>query len=195
MANTKVEIESEGHEVFVREIASSANLKCAVLNGFAFIFEHDTEDAGREITIPLPPKEPEPKEWPVVGDDVLICKDVNLFELGRFNGKQCKVIGICEHNNEKVLTLSNKNCGLIAVNMGEWIKKPLTPEEELEKELKEIASFGMIQGFNLEEKCCHIVSGLIKKYDIKKKPEWGYIVILPSFSTSIGSLACWYTGA
>ncbi|AGR46566.1 hypothetical protein TW1_050 [Pseudoalteromonas phage TW1] len=106
---------------------------------------------------------PKSEEWPAVGDEVLICKNVNLLELHRFNGKQCKVIGVCEHDNKKVLTLSHKSCGLAAMNMGEWIKKPPTPEQELdaklydffqcnsEKDLAEAIINGEIEGLTYEQ--------------------------------------------
>lgn len=57
LANTNVKIKSKGHEAFVRGLASNANLSCVIINGTAFIFERDIEDAIKEIHIPLPPKE------------------------------------------------------------------------------------------------------------------------------------------
>ena len=53
--NTKVKIESEGHEILVRGVASNADLLCVLINGTAFIFDRDIEDANKEIIIPLPP--------------------------------------------------------------------------------------------------------------------------------------------
>lgn len=76
-------------------------------------------------------------EWPQVGDEVLIDSNKHLSELGNFNGEKCKVIGVCDHKGEKVLTLSHSSLGVTAIIMGEWIKKPPTPEEELAKALIE----------------------------------------------------------
>ena len=74
------------------------------------------------ITIPLPPKEHEPKEWPQVGDEVA------------FSGKEVyKVV---------VNTPDSDNMIVVKGSMGEYLladfsvcKKPLTPEEYLKEQL------------------------------------------------------------
>lgn len=123
LANTKVEIESEGHEVFVRKIASSANLNCAVLNGFAFIFDNHIEDASKEIHIPLPPKEPEPKEWPQVGDEVLTASKQPAVVLA-INSSEAWV-RYSKQNPEENALHSYSTVAIMTLT------KPLTPEEGL----------------------------------------------------------------
>ena len=58
LANTKVKIESEEHEIFVKEIVYDAGLMSLVSDGYVIIFDIDMETVSRAITLPLPPKEP-----------------------------------------------------------------------------------------------------------------------------------------
>lgn len=170
LVNTKVKIESEEHEVFVREIASSANLKCAVLNDFAFIFDNFIEDADKQITIPLPPKDKSmesQKERPQVGDYV-ICKskadDIRKGELLALTKKYA----IVEYDGFEH-----------SLHLGAWeIEKSISPEEELESEVSKIIKKkhaeligGPITSEMIGAMACNAAEILIKHFDIKKKPE------------------------
>jgi len=107
----------------------------------------------------------ERKEWPCVGDDVLICDKVNLLEQSRFNGKKCRVIGVCVNGDDKVITVTHESCGLAAFNFGDWIKKPKTPEEALRDELWNIICRDSVTGGDAGE----ILESLLTKYNITPK--------------------------
>lgn len=209
--NTKVKIESEGHEILVRGVASNADLLCALINGTAFIFDRDIEDANKEIIIPLPPtqlpevnsgtpmpevkeqkkvsmndiqvnvknntdsvvqvtksddesnificvsdlpkgsepKEPEPKEWPQVGDDVAWSPKLSRK-------------GTLLNIYEGMAWVRDSYGEFVSIEVDK-LKKPLTPEEELTKEIEEMLSLTENAGLR--------VLLLMDKYDIKKKPE------------------------
>lgn len=156
LANTYGEVRSKEHAEFIVKLAEVNGFK---LKGYArnsgyfytwrlddgslfFSFCKDEkvamDDDEKLITIPLPPKEKpmvSQKECPAVGDEVLIDSTEHLSELENFNGEKCKVIGICEHKGKNILTISHKSLGVAALIMGEWIKKPPTPEKELESKL------------------------------------------------------------
>lgn len=189
LRNTYGKVESKEHAEFIVKLAESAGFKLisagvsmSSVNSFMIYgddkaisvytmkVEHLSNDAGYKlITIPLPPKESE--EWPKVGDEVLIDSGEHLSKLENFNGEKCKVIGICDHKGEKVLTLSHGSLGVAALIMGDWIKKPPTPEEELSKELEEMFYSAMNESYDENQNCKYLVSGLMKMYDIKKKPD------------------------
>ena len=69
--------------------------------------------------------------------------------------------------------------------MGEWVKKPKTPEEELRDELKEIIDAAMSRplGFlnDTDEK---LVDYMLDNYNITKKPQWGAFFLLIQIHTS-----------
>lgn len=149
LMNTWGVVESKEHAEFIIELAEINDIPLiwgssdSPIKSFKFrggklrLFELKASELSdinglNQITIPLPPKE---KEWPQVGDEVLICDKVNLLELSRFNGKECEVLGICSNGNDKVLTVKAKHQGVAAFNMGDWIKKPKTKQELLIEEL------------------------------------------------------------
>ena len=56
LRNSNVKIESVEHELLVRNMASYVDLSFVLINGTAFIFDCDMEDANREVLLPMPPK-------------------------------------------------------------------------------------------------------------------------------------------
>lgn len=145
LMNTWGVVESKEHAEYIVELAASHGFE--LTDGSDTCGEFFSFDGGsicfvclesianqhcKQVTIPLPPKE---KEWPQVGDEVLICDKVNLLELSRFNGEKCEVLGICSNGNDKVLTVKAKHQGVAAFNMGDWIKKPKSKQDLLIEEL------------------------------------------------------------
>ncbi|QDP50476.1 MAG: hypothetical protein Unbinned6284contig1001_32 [Prokaryotic dsDNA virus sp.] len=107
-----------------------------------------------------PPKEPEPKDWPQVGDEVFCEHPSGQTQRGELLALTKEYAIIQEEGYEQHLYLKS------------WdLKKPLTPEEELAKELEKMVYDGMDNSYGLSHNCYYLVSGLMKKYDIKKKPE------------------------
>lgn len=102
-----------------------------------------------------PPKEPEHKEWPQVGDEVL------------HNGLKYITKGV----DGFMVWVESKWTGQYSTFNVTQLKKPPTPEEELAKELEKMVYDGMDNSYDLNHNCYYLVSGLMKKYDIKKKPE------------------------
>lgn len=191
LANTKVEIESVEHSRFVQDIVISnggkwgdgsksikfelsqfividSNLKMTIkISSHSF-----ANSENKLVKIPLPPKDPEPKEWPQVGDEVAII------------GSDCKFNVISIKNGRAWIERSYFDSSVVNTETHEpleifeghivfidELKKPLTPEEELAKELEKMIYAGMDNSYDLNHNCYYLVSGLMKKYDIKKKPE------------------------
>ena len=101
-------------------------------------------------------KEPEPKEWPQVGDEV-------VWGVGGVVGEVVFIHGL------DALIKTENNKFLIPVLK---LSKPQSAlEEELSKELEKMVYDGMDNSYDLNHNCYYLVSGLMKKYDIKKKPE------------------------
>ena len=172
LANTYGEVKNGEHADFIVKLAESAgfelhsdgvsmsSIKSFVIYGdekligiYTMKVGHlSTDESYKEITIPLPPKEPEPKEWPQVGEDV-------SFPSG------FGVVAIAKPDSSGVIIIESKN----ADSKGEYkrvalsaITKP-THEETLRNELQNTLadSSDVIGAVNL----------LMSKYDIKKKPE------------------------
>lgn len=169
LANTYGEVKSKEHTEFIVKLAEGAGFEVerfGLVDHSWFSFMSKTlafykneqaacSDNENLITIPLPPKEPEPKEWPQVGDSAI------------YNGLPHKV----------VVSTPDSAGGLVLEYQGEYcfaqlsrVSKPLTPEEELAKELEKMVYDGMDNSYDLNHNCYCLVSGLMKKYDIKKKP-------------------------
>lgn len=145
LMNTWGVVESKEHAEYIIKIAKDAGFRLSdggnecggffAFSSVTLVFMDSRTAASwgcKQITIPLPPKT---KEWPQVGDEVLICDKVNLLEMSRFNGKKCEVIGICRNGGEKVLTVMAKHQGVAAFNMGDWIKRPKSKQDLLIEEL------------------------------------------------------------
>ena len=186
LANTYGEVKSKEHAEFIVKLAEANGFEIGQVddNPKSFMIydnvicthrlSHNQLSNGfnrKQITIPLPPKCESVDEWPKVGDKVLISDDVQIHESYGFKGKTCKVIGICESEGKKVLTLEHESLGLVAFNMGEWIKKPKTPEQELRDELisdfREIGQSGIVL-IGMYDK---VVDEFLSKYNITKKPQ------------------------
>lgn len=170
LANTKVKIESEKHADFIIKLFSNAFDVCAesrnpkwVYNdgrkGVCQQFHGKPKEELKLITIPLPPKEPEPKEWPQVGDEVLTASK-----------RKAKLIATHDYHAWVKYYEEDNTFSLGTVTIA-TLSKPLTPEEELAKELEKMVYDGMDNSHDLNHNCYYLVSGLMKKYDIKKKPE------------------------
>ena len=104
------------------------------------------------------PKEPESKEWPQVGDEVLTA-----------SGQAASIVAIdC---NEAWVKYENSSIGSGYASVAiATLTKPSTPEEDLAKELEKMVYDGMDNSYDLNHNCYYLVSGLMKMYDIKKKP-------------------------
>lgn len=147
LANTYGKVESKGHAEFIVKLAESAGIAIpfiqdgfnAYFNFFAnsLYFWGDKFKAGSSceklITIPLPPKEPESKDWPQVGDDVLYDGKSGRFK--SIKGTVSKVIAKYSFDGTDYITINHESEGIFAMVFGSWIKKPKTPEEELRDEL------------------------------------------------------------
>ncbi|MCP4989865.1 MAG: hypothetical protein GY928_28550 [Colwellia sp.] len=157
LANTKVEIESDEHSRFVQDIVISnggkwgdgsksikfelskfividSNLKMTIkISSHSF-----ANSENKLVKIPLPPKEPDTKEWPQVGDEVAII------------GSDCKFNVISINNGRAWIERSYFDSSVVNTEAHEpleifeshivfidELKKPLTPEEELREKLKE----------------------------------------------------------
>lgn len=122
----------------------------------------------KPITLPLPPKDSE--EWPQVGDEVLYDGSSDRFE--SIKGEVSKVIAKYSFESSDYITIKHRNEGVFAMVVGSWIKKPPTPEEELRDDLIDMTIKSMSDdSYDLPHNAYYLVSALINKYDIKKKPE------------------------
>jgi hypothetical protein len=112
------------------------------------------------IIIDDSPKEPEPKEWPAVGD-----KFIHKGELVKCISKGLMSSGDEVITFETADGLSYGSCW----NNDSWVKKPPTPEDELRDEIGVYLceKYNFITGAESLE----ITEKLLEKYDIKKKPQ------------------------
>ena len=117
-------------------------------------------------------KEPKTKDWPQIGDEVAI------------TGSDCKFNLISINNGRAWIERSYSDSSVVNTETHEpleifeshivfidELKKPLTPEEELAKELEKMVYDAMDNAFGPTHNTEYLVSGLMKKYDIKKKSE------------------------
>lgn len=123
LRNTKVKIESEEHEIFIKKIVYDAGLMSWVSDGYVFIFDIDMETVSRVITLPLPPKES--GEWPQLGGEVSFP-----------SGKGILVVDKPDTNGVVIVRSTD------ADSIGEYkkvslgaLKKPPKPEEDLRDKL------------------------------------------------------------
>lgn len=161
LANTKVKIESEEHGEFVIKLfnnafdvsASPRSPKWVYNDGKIGVSQqlHGEPEGGLKlITLPLPHKESE--EWPAVGEEVFCEHQSGQKKTGELLALTKEYAIIQQEGYEQHLYLKS------------WeLSKPLTPEEELAKEIEEMLSLTKNAGKR--------VLLLIDKYEIKKKPE------------------------
>jgi hypothetical protein len=159
LANTYGKIESKEHAEFIAKLVEVAGIKFAGVgvtmeNTKSFIFYPDStfcfykKDTGElvhargreQITIPLPPKEPESKDWPQVGDEVLYNGSSSRFK--SIKGAVSKVIAKYSFDGIDYITIKNESDGIFAMVFGSWIKKPKTPEEELSESILKFLESG-----------------------------------------------------
>lgn len=82
----------------------------------------------KQIHIPLPPKEPKPKEWPQVGDEVIVK-----------HWEEEKGIVVALHNNLAWVKCSGgDDLGTLDIS---HLRKPLAPEEELATKITQLENF------------------------------------------------------
>lgn len=187
LQNTYGEVVSPEHAEFIVELAEShgipvySNYTGSVDTYFNFYIENErlvlsfwgilnactTMDV-KQITIPLPPKPDQLKnagdnlilgcedskcnEWPQVGDEVQTSVGNGAIALG-------------EDKNGMYIVMIDGCYRAMAIDA---LKKPKTPEEELRDDLMDMATTAMSNNdFDLEHNCYYLVSGLMKKYNIK----------------------------
>ena len=179
LANTYGKVESKDHAEFIVKLAEANGLRIASkwTKGKFFCFIVDCEDkvflffyservakfeGEKLITIPLPPEDKSmesQKEWPQVGDKALT------------DSKE--VVEVVAIDND-VAWVKHSFCetkyGYLSMRIKMLSKAP-TPEEGLAREIEKMIYDGMDNSYDLNHNCYYLVSGLMKKYDIKKKPE------------------------
>lgn len=109
-------------------------------------------------------KEPEPKEWPQVGDEVLTASK-----------RKAKLIATHDYHAWVKYYEEDNTFSLGTVTIA-TLSKPLTPEEELKIKLKDDLVDATIRFMSddkneLPENAYFLVDTLMSKYEIKKKPE------------------------
>lgn len=155
LANTYGEVKSTEHagfiiemcnanEVEVNECASYLTRYFAVYGNELLFFRNETSASkfgGKQTTIPLPPKadKQDSREWPQVGDEVLICNIDPDSRVIDFNNEKVEVIAKTKNDRGMVLTLSHPSQGIGAIMLiSKHVKKPKTPEEELRDDIESI---------------------------------------------------------
>lgn len=163
LANTYGEVKSKEHAEFIVKLAEVNGLPCAhkevnesckffyIIDGALFFCPEKINAVGqyKQITIPLPPECDSVDEWPVVGDKVQTSigeGEVKLMPDGR------GLYIACVDGDYYAFSI-------------EQLSKPKTPEQELRDELTVV----MQRNLTYDQ----IVTDLIDKYDIKKKPQKG----------------------
>ena len=131
LANTYGEVKSKEHAEFIVKLAEGAGfyLYCTYDNVDQYFSLTDSVlyfwplksecKQKKPITIPLPPKEPEPKELLTGGCDCIYNDEIFIY--------------LCKSplsGNAIIQRKSNLDCDIASVSFAE-LKKPLTPEEEL----------------------------------------------------------------
>lgn len=192
LKNTYGKVESKEHAEFISKLCCTSGIETSDVwtssnehftidrDGLYFWDLKDSAEqySGKLITIPLPPKEPESKEWPQVGDDVLFkCsetpkshEDCNLDEHcivdTWFNGDELVVVAIVTGFDGSLLpVVQNKRTKEVSAILKKLIKKPKTPEQELRDEL--IDDLSTMQ----RESNGYTAEMLLSKYNITKKPQ------------------------
>ena len=198
LRNTCGKVENKEHADFIVKLAEGAGLGCGKFNelrdgyfctdGNMLLFtisESTAKNKGEKlITLPLPPKEPEVKEWPQVGDIAIYSshekpmhhEDCNLDEHCIVdtwrNGDKLIVIATVTIHGKRTPVVQNDRTQEVSSIRTKLIKKPPTPEEELRDELMDATIKSMSDdSYDLTHNAYYLISGLMKKYDIKKKPE------------------------
>ena len=167
LANTKIKIQSKEHEKFVRSLIPDPlrSFWDYKDNDYLYLMtEMSTQDRCKEITIPIPPpmskENPDTEEWPRLGDEVSFPSGEGILVVDKpdKNG-----IIIVKSTDEDSIDEYKK----VSFNA---IKKPLTPEEKLKNEIEKMFRTAMDENYDENQNCEYFVSGLMKMYDIKKKP-------------------------
>lgn len=150
LTNTYGKVESKEHAEFIKLIAGNEGIKCNYMvvsddikyfyfsgGVLFFTFSSINDDKFKLITIPLPPKEKSmesQKEWPAVGDEVLInLANHNAIYGHNIDGKKAVVRSIFKDGDTTVYAVSYE--GACYCFVGGILKKPPTPEEELRAKL------------------------------------------------------------
>lgn len=102
-------------------------------------------------------------EWPKVGDDVIYNGDSERFE--DIKGEVVKVIGRYSFEKINYITVKHRCRGVFAMTVGKWIKKPKTPEQELNDYLYELCLNHCDSKFQASE----IAKKLMDECNITKK--------------------------
>lgn len=173
LRNTYGKVEGKEHAEFIVKLAEGAGFKVRLNyeGGKSYFNFYDesivdfwndevTSSANGEklITLPIPPKESE--EWPVVGSEVLTLSDSKAIVLA-IDKDEAWV----KYNDE-----SNRY-GYASVRTA-TLKKPPTPEEDLRDELIDMTIKSMSDdNYDLPHNAYYLVSAIMNKYNIKKKPE------------------------
>lgn len=137
LANTYGEVKSKEHADFIVKLAEGAGFEVGLYcqddkwfcfsENFLFFYTKESRASGAKeklITIPLPPKEPEPKEWPQVGDEVFCEHPSGQTQTGELLALTKEYAIIQREGYEQHLYLKS------------WeLSKPPTPEEELESKI------------------------------------------------------------
>lgn len=169
LANTYGKIESKEHAEFIVKLAENAGFNVGsyfLPDLFCFseynLFFYESElianaANGKQICIPSPPKEPEIKEWPQVGAEVLVG-----------GGNPAKVIGL--YGAVAWIKYTNSDYAYDTVRV-DAMYKPKTPEEELRDELMDATINSMSDdSYDLTHNAYYLISNLMEKYKITKKP-------------------------
>jgi len=148
LANTYGKVESKEHAEFIVKLAESAGFRGAIASAEASWFRF-TElklwfygcgskaryDTVKQITLPLQPKEPESKEWPAVGDEVLTASKQPAKILAIDDGEAW-----IKYKNDPYPNMSYASVAIATLT------KPPTPEEGLAQSIADSVSGGSVFG-------------------------------------------------
>ena len=131
LEDTKVKIKSKEHRGFIQKIIDYTGLYTTRDGDILYIMsQSNNKSACKEIHIPLPPKEPEPKDWPQVGDEVLTA-----------SGQAASIVAIDCGEAWVKYEKSSIGSGYGSVAIAALIEPP-TQEEKLREKLKdELSSY------------------------------------------------------
>ena len=152
LANTYGEVKSKEHAEFIKLLAETNKIPCAVvsidmnytmfyvIDGCLFFCLKEIDVVGdyKKITIPLPPECESVDEWPKVGDEVMFTDLLQHYDAYRDNYclKTSKVIARFNTEQGEFITVRREYCAVMTVRVDMVLKdgalvKPKTPEQEL----------------------------------------------------------------
>lgn len=182
LENTYGKVESKEYAEFISKLAMSAGFgfpfNKVKSNGYFSVSGGNIYFWGSEnvasslneklITIPLPPKEPESKEWPQVGDDVTVRIDAHQWDVKyghEVDSKKGVVRSVFKDGKVTVYAVSVD--GVCYCFVRGLLQKPKTPEQELRDEL--IAAMDDSgTAFTYAE---YMAKYLLSNYELTKKPQ------------------------